>query len=33
MIIELTFKILQPRLEFLKLEEEELREDKMELAE
>ena len=33
MIIELTFKILQPRLEFLKLEEEELKEDKMELGE
>ena len=28
MVIELTFKILQPRLEFTKLEEEELREDK-----
>tara|TARA_B110001450_G_scaffold235704_1_gene240625 strand:+ start:348 stop:596 length:249 start_codon:yes stop_codon:yes gene_type:complete len=31
MITELTFKILQPRLEFTKLEEEELKEDKMEL--
>ena len=31
MIIELTFKIIQPRLEFIKLEEEELKEDKMEL--
>ena len=33
MIIELTFKILQPRLEFIKLEEEELKDDKMELEE
>jgi hypothetical protein len=33
MITELTFNILQPRLEFTKLEEEELKEDKMELEE
>ena len=33
MIIELTYKILQPRIEFIKLEEEELKEDKLELEE
>lgn len=31
MIIELTYKILQPRIEYIRLDQEELKEDKMEL--
>lgn len=33
MVIELTYKIMQPRLEYMRMEQDELKEDKMDLQE
>lgn len=31
MVIELTYKIMQPRLEYMRMEQDELKEDKMDM--